>query len=272
MSLSPEDLCLRWAEQRFNNGNSIDNPTLLSWLTPWTPTTPPSVTASKNYIASSIAVEAILLLVYSFCIYFYFVRLKAKTFMRLVTKDYLDFAGIVVGCAAMNAVSALRLARLLSNFEYMLSFPEELLLAIADFSFIMNNVHAAWRLVSFSFKVASGFSTSHPEQFKCLFPSLNILCCCLALASIVGFFMNLSQDYSGNCKDNYNHLHRTCPWEFVTMPYVQLNLTPPPPPPSPPPPAATSSPPGSASPAPPSQSSQMSSQSTSHSTTSTSGL
>ena len=176
-------------------------------------------------MAWGIAVEVLSVLCYSFCIWFYYVRLKAKTWMRLVTKDYLEFASIFIGCATLNCVSVLKLIKLVAYYEdgdplNRFSLEIELLLAIADFSFIMNNVSAAFSLISFSFKVASGFGKAHQEKFKYLFMSVNFLSLSMAAASIVGFSLNISQDLSSHdCQTTYFFLHKSCPWEFISSPY-----------------------------------------------------
>ena len=195
------NLCSYWTAQRFNNGICIDDSTLNTWLNDTENSIELPIKSSEQYMAWGIAVEVLILLCYSFCIWFYYVRLKAKTWMRLVTKDYLEFASIFIGCATENCVSVLKLIKLVAYYESgdplnQFSLENELLLAIADFSFIMNNVSAAFSLISFSFKVASGFGKAHQEKFKYLFMSVNFLCLSMAAASIVGFSLNLSQDLS----------------------------------------------------------------------------
>lgn len=219
------NLCSYWAAQRFNNGICIDDSTLSTWLNDTENGIELPIQSSEQYMAWGIAVEVLLLLCYSFCIWFYYVRLKAKTWMRLVTKDYLEFASIFIGCATENSVSVLKLIKLVAYYESgdplnKFSLENELLLAIADFSFIMNNVSAAFSLISFSFKVASGFGKAHQEKFKYLFMSVNFLCLSMAAASIVGFSLNLSQDLlSHDCQTTYSYLHKSCPWEFISAPY-----------------------------------------------------
>ena len=124
-----------------------------------------------------------------YCIYFYLVRLKAKSSMRLIVKDYLDFLYIFVGCAAMVAlcISEFVFDHVYSSrcrIPTMVTF--EITLAIADCAFIMSNASASFRLMSVSFKLVTGFGKANQEKFKWLFLLVAVLIFSSALVSMIG--------------------------------------------------------------------------------------
>jgi hypothetical protein len=172
------NLCINWASGRYNNGSCLTDTTILHL------DNHSGAFKSSRYIVSAIA-----LLCYSYCLYFYLLRLKAKSSMRLIAKDYLDFFYIFVGCLSMVL---LYVFEIIYNSKYQF-FPcrttalawLEIAHAIADCAFMMSNASASFRLMSVSFKLVSGFGKASQEKFKRLFLFVAILIFASAFVSMI---------------------------------------------------------------------------------------
>jgi hypothetical protein len=151
-----------------------------------------------NSSGVSISISVVLCIFHLFCIYFYYVRFKAKS---KKCNDCLDFLFIIIGCVSMSA-----------NYIWrtIMSAPEPnviFLHAVADCAFILSNASASHRLMLVSFNFAAGYDKSVQEKFRRV--SFFVVCSCgiMALCFMGGYAsLSLSKSF-------------VCPWDFVSQDY-----------------------------------------------------
>ncbi len=203
--------CINWASARYNKSNCMTkispNQSFINSTTSSLHDVLPG--PSEIFLLWRYIMSSFTLLLCLYCIYFYLVRLKAKSSMRLIVKDYLDFFYIFVGCAAMVSLCISEIifdvhifgsvfkchTTILATFE--------ITLAIADCAFIMSNASASFRLMSVSFKLVTGFGKANQEKFKWLFLLVAVLIFSSALVSMVGIVIICSKILNRFCGENF---------------------------------------------------------------------
>jgi hypothetical protein len=192
-----DSTCLDWASGRYNNGHCLNSRSNESLINPTNSSLIAALSGpSDRFLLWRYIVSSFTLLLCFYCIYFYLVRLKAKSSMRLIVKDYLDFLYIVVGCSAMVLFCISEI-----GYRYNSSCPIkalatfEIIVAITDCAFIMSNASASFRLMSVSFKLVTGFGKANQEKFKWLFLFVAALIFSSAFVSMIGIVIICSKWY-----------------------------------------------------------------------------
>ncbi len=160
---------------------------------------------------AGIFLSSVLFLCHFYCIYFYFVRLKAKGKSISVSIDFLyvciDFLYVVVGCAAMSVIYVWRIAmlslgKLPASSETFAIF----LHALSDCCFILSNASASYRLMLVSFNLATGYSKGAQEKLRRMLLFVACSCGVMALSFLGGFSRVLD--------DPPKSFQCGLPWEF----------------------------------------------------------